>query len=234
MGCTTLLRGLERVGHTVALAPHKPPPAARSSWCQAYFDRLVQYWHALPREGRAIFIEDSPWAYLTKHASSLTAAHRADLHATLAPLTLPNLTLTLHTSGRNIGLRHPHHRTTPDLYSPIALAQMQHLALLADPCYQVDASPAVPLVLQRVRRLLSTKVFHANEAAFEGMDHLAGTPPSLTITAAEAVAKRHHLQTFSTTTPAGLRRLERFAAITAANADLVNPALPTADQGRYY
>lgn len=33
VGCTTLLRGLERVGHAVALAPHKPPPGARPHWC---------------------------------------------------------------------------------------------------------------------------------------------------------------------------------------------------------
>ena len=124
IGCTTLLRGLERVGHRVSLLTRKPRVEDRPTWCQDYFDRLVHAWQQLPTGGAAILVEDSPWAYLTKHAVSLTPAQRGDCHAQLAPLTLPSLTLTMTTSGRSVGYRHPTMRGDPDAYAPTALGQM--------------------------------------------------------------------------------------------------------------
>ena len=88
---------------------------------EAYFLSLVAAWEALPPKGAAIIVEDSPWAYLTKHASHLLASKRADLRSLLAPLTLPTLTFILHSSGRAIGRRHALHRTDPDTHAPTAL-----------------------------------------------------------------------------------------------------------------
>ena len=65
----------------------------------------------------------------------------------------------------------------------------------------VDASPPVPVVLQRVCRLLQNKVFHAQAAVFDGMDHLTGTPPPISATEAEALAQRHHLRSYDASTP---------------------------------
>lgn len=118
VGCTTLLRGLERVGHRICLLAQKPTAARRDAWHASYFEALVDAWVNLPMGGPATFTDDSPWAYLTKHACHLTPAERSTCHTTLAPLALPNLTIALHTSGRAVGLRNPHYRHAPDEYSP--------------------------------------------------------------------------------------------------------------------
>ena len=63
---------------------------------------------------------------------------------------------------------------------------MQQLQLHMDPCLHVDATCEPPLVATRLQRLLSSRVFHVQDAAFEGMEHLITDPPPLT--AATALA----------------------------------------------
>ena len=124
VGCTTLLRGLERVGYQVYVPCPKPTASQRTAWLQPYFTALVQGWTDMPTHEEALLIEDSPWAYLTKHATHLPPDHRATCRSELAALQLPHLTIVLHTSGRAVGLRHPLFRGTPEDYSPVALAHM--------------------------------------------------------------------------------------------------------------
>ena len=78
----------------------------------------------MPTHEEALLIEDSPWAYLTKHATHLPSDHQASCRSTLASLHLPQLTIVLHTSGRAVVLRHPLFRGKPGAYSPVALAHM--------------------------------------------------------------------------------------------------------------
>lgn len=115
-----------------------------------------------------------------------------------------------------MGYRHPTLRNDPDTYAPTALGQMQQLALLPDPCMVVDASPAVPLVLQRVRRVLASRVFHVATAAFDGMDHLTGAPSPIDGATATTLAHKCHLTSFSTDAP-GLARLARMAKVLDTN-----------------
>ena len=84
-----------------------------------------------------------------------------------------------------------------------------------------------------MRRLLASRVFHVAAAAFDGMDHLTGTPPPLTAAAATALARRCHLTSFSTDAP-GLARLARMARILDTNPELVNTKLPPEAQAAYY
>ena len=121
IGCTTLLRGLERLGHHIHVAANKPTATSRHQWHQQYFDHLVEQWSTLHNSPHAMFVEDSPWAYLTKHGHQLHPSTREACHVALLPLKLPALTISLHSSGREVGRRHPLYRHSPETYSAVAL-----------------------------------------------------------------------------------------------------------------
>ena len=125
-------------------------------------------------------MEESPWSYLAKHTSTTTPQTRGACHASLAPLTLPDLTICLHTSGVTIGRRHPQHRHNPEQYSPIALRQMAALQFLPQPCMFVDAGVPSAKVADRVASILKTRVFRVEGAELDGMQHLLSTNPSRT------------------------------------------------------
>lgn len=131
------------------------------------------------------------------HAAQLTQLKRAEHRATLAPLTLPDLTIVLHTAGRTVGARHPLHRSQPDQYSPTALSQMQHLHLVDDPAFHVDATADPSTVCKRVQRLLSARVFRVCEAELEGMQHLQSDKLSLTPAQADSFARALPLKQYS-------------------------------------
>ena len=65
-----------------------------------------------------MLVEDSPWAYLCRLGHVLAPSQRAAMRAVLAPLTLPDVSVVLQTSGRAVGLRHPLYHHSPDDYSP--------------------------------------------------------------------------------------------------------------------
>ena len=71
VGCTTLLRGLEQHGFTIAFLGAKPPPISRHRFQEDYLRALVTAWEQLPRSGPALLLEGSPWAYLAVHAAHI-------------------------------------------------------------------------------------------------------------------------------------------------------------------
>ena len=86
-------------------------------------------------------------------------ARAACAHA-LAPLTLPDLHLVLHTAGITVGKRHPQAHTAPELHSPVALRQMAQLQHLPPPTFYIDATPQPHVVATRAINILDRKVFH--------------------------------------------------------------------------
>ena len=86
-----------------------------------FFDRLVAAWVELSTTKTALLVEDSPWAYLRRHAVHLAPDVRARCHAALATLLLPDFTVILNTSGVEVGHRHPIYRNKAEEYSPLAL-----------------------------------------------------------------------------------------------------------------
>ena len=105
----------------------RPPAASRVDFDQAFFEGLVTRWQHVCQQPEVILVEESPWSYLAKHTHTTTPQTRSACHASLAPLTLPDLTICLHTSCIAIGRRHPNHRHDPEQYSPTALMQMAAL-----------------------------------------------------------------------------------------------------------
>ena len=159
-----------------------------------------------------MLVEESPWTYLTKHALQLDAQQRATCNAALAPLVLPTLTITLHSSGRAVGRRHPLHASEPDAFAPTALDQMVQLQLLPHACHHVDATVAPVALRDRVLSLLSSKVFKVLEANIDGMEHLTHTLPPLPHDTCVDLATRLKLEHYKTDEE-GIRRLTRLAAI---------------------
>jgi hypothetical protein len=189
---------------------------------------MVARWQRLTQQQGALLVEESPWTYLTKHAAQLPGHVRDSCHATLAQLTLPDLTFVLHTSGVAIGRRHPHHRQQPEEYSQVALRQMAALQFLPQPCMYVDASVEPVRVAQRIATLLNTKVFRAESAEVEGMQHLLVANPPHAATECQALADKLLLHHYTVDTP-GVARLARLANIIAAHPTIVNPQLTTKD-----
>ena len=99
----------------------RPSPKDRLEFDQGHFDEQVARWRKVTAQQSATVVEESPWAYLAKHTCQITPQVRDACHAQLAQLTLPDLTLVLHTSGVAVGRRHPHHRHDPEAYSQVAL-----------------------------------------------------------------------------------------------------------------
>lgn len=178
-------------------------------------------------------MEDSPWAYLAKHSAHLPPAERHSLHAQLVQLTLPELTIVLHTAGRTVGLRHPLYHDSPETFSPAACEQMRALDFLPGSFRHVDATPIPPAICRRVKALLDSKVFEASEAAIDGMEHLATPTHTLTPDAATTFASALPLPRF-TTDAVGLAALEKLARICALNPQIVNPSLPPHHRAPYY
>ena len=140
---------------------------------------------------------------MAKHAAQLDPNTRHQHYSTLAPLTLPDLTLVFHTSGRSIGLRHPHHHDTPEAYSQTACDQMRALEFLPTPLRHFDATPSPAVICTRVKHVLHTKVFEVASTAFDGLEFLCSTPQVMTPSQATTLAAALPLPTYATT-PEGL------------------------------
>ena len=121
VGVSTVLRELEQLGYHVQLQHHKPTSHKRLDFQQQYFDHLVVDWNEACANPRALLIEDSPWAYLCRHAVHMAPEIREVCHQVLAPLKLPDFTIIFSTSGVEIGRRNQHWKGTPEEYSPHAL-----------------------------------------------------------------------------------------------------------------
>ncbi len=173
IGVTTLLRNLEKKGYQVEVCDGKPDPPARDQFSPSHFEDLVARWARLSVKPGVLLVEESPWTYLAKHALHLDAPQRATCNAALAPLVLPTLTISLNSSGRAVGRRHPLHANNPDAFAQTAIDQMVQLKLLPHACYHVDATVAPVALRDRVASLLSSKVFKVLEANVEGMAHIA-------------------------------------------------------------
>ncbi len=141
----------------------KPAHADRLTFSQAHFDAQVARWARLSATTGPLLIEDSPWGYYHRHVHHLTAAQRNASQTALSALTLPDVTISLHTSGVTVGRRHPlwHHR--PEQYSPHALQQMMQLQHLHPPTFYVDASTTPAGLAKRVLAMLQSKVFRVEE-----------------------------------------------------------------------
>ncbi len=193
----------------------------------------MKQWTQLPRDGPALLVEDSPWAYLAKHSATLDPTTRHQHYHVLAPLTLPDLTLVFHASGRAIGLRHPHFHPHPEEWSPTACEQMRSLDFLPSPTRHFDATPSPSIVCARVRKVLDTRVFDVAQTAFDGLDHLSSTPQVMTPSQATTLAAALPLPTFSTD-PTGLQKLNKLARILQLNPDIVNKKLPPHHRAPYF
>jgi hypothetical protein len=99
----------------------KPPPQKRDEFDQTHFDQQVARWERISSLPHALLIEDSPWAYYSRHSTHMPAQQRATCQAKLTTLTLPHLTLVLRTSGIEVGRRHPLLHQCPEQHSPRAL-----------------------------------------------------------------------------------------------------------------
>lgn len=121
VGCTTLLQQLGHAGYPVDTSLHKPEAADRLTFSQQHFDEQVARWKLLQASSGPVLVEDSPWAYYHRHVHHLPTSTRTTCQATLSSLTLPDVTIALHTSGVTVGRRHPLWHTSPEQYSPHAL-----------------------------------------------------------------------------------------------------------------
>ena len=128
---------------------------------------MVQAWEQLPGGGPALLVEDTPWAYLTRHSVHVETSVRQAAHRLLAPLTLPAFHIVLHTTGVTVGRRHPTLHATPEQHSPHALRQMGLLAHLPSPIFHMDATAAPAAVCTRVQGILSRKVFRVQQVQAE-------------------------------------------------------------------
>jgi hypothetical protein len=221
----------------VQLAP-KPPPDQRTTFQWTYFAALVDAWALLPDEGPARIIEDTPWAYLTRHSVHVDVHTRQAAHKLLTTLPLPTFHIVLHTSGVTVGRRHPTLHHTPEAFSPHALRQMGLLAHLPAPSFPIDATPEAAIVAERVQRLLGQRAFRVQAATVEkaeinGMEHVSGVPP-LSEDDCQALATRLHLTSYDVSTPQGRERLARLAVICQQNPDIVNQALDPKTRGLYF
>lgn len=193
----------------------------------------MERWRDLCKLDEALLVEDSPWAYFQRHVQHLPAATRSQCQAELATLTLPHLTLVLHTSGVAVGRRHPTAHERPEEYSPVALQQMQALQHLQAPTFHVDATPKPPELAKRVKRLLGSKVFRVLTTTMEGMEHLLPGKEQLSREAAEQLARKLQLRAYQLD-EAGVARLSRVAAVLKENPDIVNTQLAMSDARHYY
>ena len=101
-----------------------------------------------------------------------------------------------------------------------------------DPCFHLDATPPMLLVVDCVEHLLAAWVFHV-QTAFDGLEHLASPAAPLGPSEARSFAAglAHTHCTFEGT---GLARLERLARICKLNPAIVNPGLAARHRGMYY
>jgi hypothetical protein len=243
VGCTTLLQSLAHAGYAVDTKLRKPAAADRLTFSQVHFDAQVDRWRKLSELEEALLVEDSPWAYYQRHVHHLPADVRNACQTTLSTLTLPDVTLALHTSGVTVGRRHPLWQGSPELYSPYALQQMMQLQHLHAPTFYVDATTSPQGLSKRVLAMLTTKIFKVAEAntackavestRLEGMDHLLGGTDALTAAQGKELAQRLELATY-TLDDEGMRRLARLAAVLKENPEIVNPSLVSADAALYY
>lgn len=118
----------------------KPHPTERFTFQRGYFDRLVAAWEALPEGGPTIIVEDTPWAYLTRHELNIDPATHHDCKKAMARLTLPTFHFVFHASGTAIGRRHPDLHETPEMFSPFARSMMNSLQHMEHPWTFIDAS----------------------------------------------------------------------------------------------
>lgn len=77
IGITTLLRQLEPLGYHVKTQERRPQAKKRTEFQFEYFLQLVELWKEATADTRALIIEDSPWAYLCRHAVHVAAEDRA-------------------------------------------------------------------------------------------------------------------------------------------------------------
>ena len=211
----------------------RPGPGKREEFQEGFFEQLVVRWEALQHQPQALLIEDSPWAYLCRHAVHVPADVRMRCQGKLAPLRVPDFTLVFFSSGVEIGRRTPHRHSQPATHSPFALRQMQQLQLHPAPTFHVDATPSIPALTKRVHTLLSSRAFHVQAGNFEGMNYLEKLGSVLQPQEAEALAKKLCLQKYSTKGE-GLNRLHRLAEVVNFHPDIVNKKLTREQQGLYF
>ena len=129
--------------------------------------------HCCAKEG-TIVTDASPWAYYFKHSLLIPPADRAAYLAKLAALRLPDLTVVLTCSGREVGRQaSPLTGTTVDTVAITALTHMCELALIPGPQLTIDTMLSPPdVVASKVDAAIWRKLFrvlsgHVLEAAVQ-------------------------------------------------------------------
>ena len=112
------------------------------------------------KEG-TIVTDASPWAYYFKHSLLIPPVDRAAYLAELAALRLPDLTVVLTCSGREVGRRgSPLTGTTVDTVAITALTHMRELALMPGPQLTIDTTLSPPdVVASKVDAAIRLKLF---------------------------------------------------------------------------
>ena len=71
----------------------------------ATLEMLVQSWQSLDTLPGSLIIDGSPWTYLHRNYSNITAPQRLAVQATLVPLKTPDVVILLTASGIKVGCR---------------------------------------------------------------------------------------------------------------------------------
>ena len=108
-----------------------------------------------------VVTDASPWAYYFKHSLLIPPVDRAAYLAELAALRLPDLTVVLTCSGREVGRRgSPITGTTVDTVAITALTHMRELALMPGPQLTIDTTLSPPdVVASKVDASIRLKLF---------------------------------------------------------------------------
>ena len=204
----------------------------RSEFQEEFFKALLERWLHLEVQPQALLIEDSPWAYLCRHAVHVPADVRQRCHLAMTHLRHPDFTIVLGSSGVEVGRRHPAHHLAPEAHSPAALRQMQQLQFHPSPAFHVDATPPPVALVKRVHALLSKRAFRVQAANFEGMSYLEKLGAVMQPSEGAHFAKQVCLQRFCSS-GLGLQKLHRLGEIINFHPEIVNTGLASHIKGLY-
>ena len=170
VGVTACLQELSGLGY--AVTHREAEQVSARVFDLARFRALQQAWQRCCVASGTTVTDTSPWAYYYKHALMLPPEQRANCLAELAALRLPDLTVLLTCSGREVGRRgSPLSGTPVDTVALSALTHMRELSLLPGPQLTVDTTLAPPdVVASKVDAAIRRKLFrvlsaHVAEAA---------------------------------------------------------------------
>ena len=145
----------------------------------AAFEQHVKRWKEIQDSTCTALVESHPWGYLAKVGHNLDKPTRTHLMAQLAILKLPDVTVVLTTTGREIARRQGHQDIALNEFGTKALREMRELMLLPGTVITADVTPTVPITAAKFTRMLNSRLFsvktttpdaaEAEACAVEGM-----------------------------------------------------------------